>query len=157
MSTGGEPGHLHRTPDGTAIVTRRSEYSYFFYDKHHGCGSSDASQWIGGLTDPEEFAIFDRADNFELSDEQGNLYGLRLGPEGEILVLGTWDQQIAEFPRSRSSQPWHGYPLWPSRSGPVNRQKQEIRPPKHVFVQMEHVGLLTERQRKRLQKGEHLR
>ena len=75
MSVGGEPGHLH--PRATA----RSNYRYFFYDKHHGRGGPEAAMWSPELSDDDEFAIFDQADLLEFSDEHGNLYGISVGPE----------------------------------------------------------------------------
>src|SRR3974390_1372479 len=91
MSVGQEAGPLH--PE----VTRRSGYPYLFYVKQHGHGGPDDAQWSEDLTQEEEFAIFDLSDEHELSDEQGNLFGLRIDQDGELLFLGTWGQQVAKF------------------------------------------------------------
>src|SRR5438552_3288422 len=105
MSVGGEPGHLHPLP------TRRNGHRYFFYDKHHGRGGPEAAQWALDLSEDHEFGIFDQADDLDLSDERGNLYGIRLGPEPErrVLALGTLRQQIAKFPASQGRPHWHGF------------------------------------------------
>lgn len=151
MSTGETAGPEH------PALTRRSRYRYLFHSKHHGRGPRDAARWSLDLSRDEEFGIFDAADAHELTDERGNLFGLRLGPDGEVLDLGTRSQLVAEFPHARPNQPWHGYPLWPlGTAGPPNRGGQQARPSKAVFDRMEAEGLLTARDRKRLYKGEHL-
>jgi hypothetical protein len=110
------------------------------------------------LSREEEFAVFDTADMNELSDERGWFYGIRPRNEsGDIPDLGTWGQQLAEFPFARPNEAWHGYPLWPLvEEGPQNRRGEQSRPAKRVFDRMEAVGLLTHRERKRLYKGDHL-
>ena len=58
-----------------------------------------------------EFAIFDQADSFQIMDERGWLYGVLRDNEGELVMLGTWDEQAAEFqPGPTDDAPWHGYP-----------------------------------------------
>ncbi len=48
----------------------------------------------------------DVADRDDLSDERGWLYGILPRDEaGHIPDLGTWGQQIAEFPLARSNDP----------------------------------------------------
>jgi hypothetical protein len=149
MSTGESSGPIHPVP------TRRSGHRYLFYDKHHGRGGSDAAQWLPSLTQQEEFDIFDTADEHEFSDDRGWLYGIGRDGEGNVLALGTWGQQVAEFPQARAEEAWHGYPLWPLKKlGPQNRKGERQRPSKRVFLRMEEAGLLTSRDRKRLYKGD---
>jgi hypothetical protein len=152
MSVGETSGPIHPVP------TRRGGYRYQFYDKHHGRGAPDVARWMPSITHHEEFAIFDAADQNEFSDEQGCLFGV--GPrdeDGEIPDLGTWGQQIAEFPFARPNATWHGYPLCPlAEAGPENRKGEKGRPSRIVFLRMEAVGVLTPRERKRLYKGDHL-
>jgi hypothetical protein len=149
MSSGGDSGPLH------PVSTRRSGHRYLFYAKHHG-RDARAAQWLPDFSHDEEFAIFDTADSHEVADEHGWLYGIRIGPGGEVLDLGTWGQQVAEFPFARQNEPWHGYPLWPLReAGPSNRSGEKHRPSRAVFLRMEAVDLLTTRDRKRLLKGDH--
>ncbi len=149
MATGETSGPIH------PITTRRSGHYYLFYVKHHG-GDRDAARWLPTLTRNEEFAVFDTADFHDLSDDVGYLYGVRKGLEGEVLELGTWGQQVAEFPFARLNAPWHGYPLYPLKeAGPKNRPGEKHRPSKEVFLKMEAAGLITVQQRKRLRKGNH--
>jgi hypothetical protein len=138
--------------------TQRSGHRYLFYDKHHGRGVPDAAQWLPNLSRDEEFSIFDSADLNDVSDDRDWLYGVRVrDADGEIPDLGTWGQQIAEFPFSRPPSPWHGYPLWPLADiGPNNRKGEKHRPSKVVFLKLESNGILTLRERKRLYKGDHL-
>lgn len=152
MSVGESSGPIHPVP------TQRSGYRYLFYDKHHGRGSPDAAQWLVNLSRDEEFAVFDAADQNDFSDERGWLYGLRARQiGGHIPDLGTWGQQIAEFPLARSIDPWHGYPIWPlGEQGPENRKGEKGRPSKSVFLRMEAAGLITHRERKKLYKGDHV-
>lgn len=131
---------------------------YQFYDKHHGRGAPDVARWLREMSEDEEFAVFDTADANEISDERGWLYGVRpRDAEGDIPDLGTWGQQIAEFPHARPNETWHGYPLWPLvEAGPENRKGEKSRPSKDVFSKMVAAGMLDDRQRKRLYKGDHL-
>jgi hypothetical protein len=152
MSVGGEPGHLH------PATTQRNRYRYFFYDKHHGRGGPEAAQWSPELSEAEEFAIFDQSDVLDLSDEQGNLYGLsiREEPERQVRYLGTRRQQIAKFPFSHPGAPWHGFPL-----GPLERTRDGPRPPIRALPQdalskMVASGLIDGQQRRRLLKGKHI-
>ena len=98
MSVGGEPGHLFPRR------TERRGYRYFFYDKHHGRGGPEAARWATDILEEEEFGIFDQADRLDLSDKQGNLYGIRLRTlrQREVLLLGTLGQQVAKFPEALS-------------------------------------------------------
>ena len=137
-------------------TTRRNGYSYLFAGKHHGGGSSGDACWAEEVSRDEEFPVFDDADFFELSDEKGRLYGVLRDEEGELRDLGTWQQQVAEFPRANEGVPWHGYPIWAVKhSAPPNRSGEKMRPAKVVFQKMEQQGLITPRQKKRLLKGDH--
>jgi hypothetical protein len=108
------------------------------------------------LSPDAEFAVFDLADFHEIFDDRGWLYGIHLR-ESVVRVLGTEGEQIAAFPSARPNEPWHGYPLWPRRMiGPENRRGDRLRPPKAAFLRMEVVGLITQRDRKRLMKGDRL-
>ena len=152
MSTIETSGPIHPVP------SRVSGYRHQFYDKHHGRGAPDVARWLPEMSEDEEFAVFDTADANGISDERGWLYGVRPRyDDGEIPDLGTWGQQIAEFPHARPNETWHGYPLWPLvEAGPDNRRGEKSRPPKDVFLRMEVAEMLTRRERKRLQKGDHL-
>lgn len=136
-------------------VTDRSRFRYQFTPKHHG-GDAEASQWDPSLRLDEEFEVFNLADWHYLSDERGWMYGIRrLG--NELQDLGTWAQQVAEFPSARSGEAWHGYPIWAiNELAPSNRRGQKMCPDKEVFAKMEDAGLLTKQQRKRLLKGDHV-
>lgn len=149
MSTGESTGQIH------SEVTRRSKHHYLFYNKHHG-QDPHAARWLPDLSRDEEFAVFDDADFHDLSDDRGWLYGIRRDPDGRILELGTWNQQIAEYPFACSTETWHGYPLWPLKdAGPENRRGERFRPSKVVFLKMEAAELLSKRDRKRLMKGDY--
>jgi hypothetical protein len=137
-------------------LTRRSGYRYQFTPKHHG-GDVGAAQWLPILRLEEEFAVFDAADEHELSDDAGRLYGVLRSADGKLRDLGTWQQQMAEFPRPNQGVPWHGYPIWtPNALAPAKRSGEKVRPAKEVFGKMERAGLITTRDRKRLYKGDHV-
>jgi hypothetical protein len=77
------------------------------------------------------------------------------GDEG-LGYLGTWNQQVAEFPVAREGEAWHGYPLYPLKElGPENRRGEKHRPKNVVFDKMVRAGLITPRQRRRLLKGDY--
>lgn len=136
--------------------TRRSQYRYLFNAKHHGGGTSSDACWSPQLGENEEFAVFDTADWHDLSDERQWLYGILRNTEGALTDLGTWNQQVAEFPFASAGQVWHGYPLWAvSELAPQNRRGEKYRPAKEVLDKMKSAGLITSSQRKRLLKGDH--
>lgn len=45
-------------------------------------------QWVLDLNEIEEFGIFDQAEDLDLSDDRGNLYGIRFGPEHRFVSWG---------------------------------------------------------------------
>lgn len=138
------------------VLTRKKRYRYIFCGKHHGGGSPTDAQWSKDVTQDEEFSIFDEADFYDICEGEGWLYGVLRNAERELGDLGTWSQQIAEFPRANEGVPWHGYPIWPlNDDAPPNRSGEQMRPPKEVFQKMEQAGLINKRQRKRLFKGDH--
>lgn len=142
-------------------TTHRSGHTYCFTPKHHGAGSKTDSQWLPepDLTRDEEFAVFDLADLHDLSDPDGNLYGLRIGrgeTEGEILALGTRGECIARFWAEQRPRHWHGHPLWPiDVRGAPNRRAQRYRPPPSVFEKMVEAGLISRPQARRLKAGKY--
>ena len=134
-------------------VTRRNKYRYCFTSKHHGGGSSEDAEW--GISRDDEFAVFDSADFFEVCEADGWHYGV-LSVDGDLRDIGSWQQQVAEFPKASPGNPWHGYPLWAvNEEAPPNRSAQKMRPSKVIFTKMEAAGLITKQQRKRLFKGQH--
>lgn len=137
--------------------TQRSHYRYQFTTKHHGgAGSAGEAQWQPSLELADEFAIFELADTHEIADLRGNLYGIHRLAGGALADVGTWQQQIAKFPVARPGEPWHGYPLFPiGKAGPEELRGGRCEPEKSVFATLERTGLITKRQRKRLQKGDH--
>lgn len=136
-------------------VTGRSQYQYQFTPKHHGADAK-AAQWLPSLSLEEEFAVFDAADQHELADDGGRFYGAVPDGADGLRTLGTWNQQVAEFPHAREGEAWHGYPLYPLiELGPENRRGDACRPAKQVFDRMVLVGLITPRQQKRLMKGDY--
>jgi hypothetical protein len=86
-------------------TTRRSGYRYFFYVKHHNRANTDDAQWLASLSADDEFAVFDLADEHIIENAHHDLFGLRLGTGGEILVLGERDEQVAEFPFTHEGEP----------------------------------------------------
>lgn len=148
----------------TAQTVRRG-LAYEFTPKHHG-GNVTASRWLTALTFDEEFAVFDRADGVvvavpaddrQVADAYGNLYGYEILPAGtqHLRELGTWYQQMAEFPVQQPGAVWHGYPIWPiGPAAPQNYQGQKCRPNAQVFDRMLQLGDITAGQRKRLKKGD---
>lgn len=134
-----------------ASRTRRSGYRYFFYAKHHATGPSRHAQWLPDLGREDEFSVFNIADEFNLSNSQGDLFGLLVRPGGSVEILGTRDEQVAEFPVTPRNQAWHGYPLWPIRRHDDAPRKS--RPPADALRKMEESGIIDEKQRSRLARG----
>ncbi len=135
-----EREHLQRT--------RKHQYRYLFTAKHHG-GEKNAAQWHPELSPDDEFAVFDGADEMELSDEGGNLFGALSDGQESLRFLGTFREQIAKFPCAPAGSPWHGYPVWPLID-------EKYRPSKQVFARMLVAGLITQPMRRRLMKGDHV-
>ncbi len=130
--------------------TRRSELAYQFTPKHHG-GDRNATQWLPELTLGEEFAIFDMADEHELADAGGTLFGLQREGQDSLRSLGTQREQIAKFPYARPGEAWHGYPVYP-----IEGLGQKDRPAKEVFVRMVERGMISGEMKRRLMGGKHV-
>ena len=99
-------------------ITRRHGYRYFLYDKHHGRGGPEASQWADDITEEEEFQVFDEGDWLELSDQNGNLYGLRLRgvPSARFSCWEPPDSKSRSSPRPAEDPIGMDF-LWPPLSG----------------------------------------
>jgi hypothetical protein len=139
-----------------ARLTRKSKYQYVFTAKHHGGGKADDARWSEEVSMDEEFGVFDEADFCDIFDRNGRIYGVLRGADGSLRDLGTWKQQIAEFPKADQGVPWHGYPIWSvNEIAPSNRAGQKARPAKEIFQKLEAAGLMTVQEWKRLYKGAH--
>jgi hypothetical protein len=124
------------------IATDENGYRYQFTPKHHGA-VAHAAQWLPSLTLDEEFAVFNSADGHNLTDDRGWLYGVERSVD-TLRDLGTWTQQIAEFPCPNAGHPWHGYPIWAvNDDAPDNRRGHRFRPDRSVFNKMLAAGLIT--------------
>jgi hypothetical protein len=136
------------------LPTRNHHYRYLFTQKHHG-GHGDA-QWLGTLGEPDEFAVFDGADDLDILDDDGNLYGALRDGVDSLRYLGIYQEQIAKFWKQPEGTAWHGFPVWAINSeGPGKLRKRP--PPKEVFDRMLQVGLITDRaMRNRLRGGHHV-
>ncbi|MBX9582200.1 MAG: hypothetical protein K2X87_17990 [Gemmataceae bacterium] len=134
--------------------THRSGLVYRFTPKHHDGHDPDAARWLPELTRDEEFGVFELADDRAIADDDGNLYGLLRGVDGDLRDLGTWEQVIAEFPFARPGEPWHGYPVWPvNGSAPEHRRGQVCRPATEAFDRLFDAGLISRGEKKRLRSG----
>jgi hypothetical protein len=133
------------------VRTSRSNFQYQFTPKHHGADKK-AAQWLPSLTLDEEFAVFNTADQNNLADAQGDLYGAEKVGADDLRVLGTRGEQVAKFPATPQNQAWHGYPAWALAGG--NRAGEVMKPAKAVLERMEAEGIITKRGRKRLGKGD---
>jgi hypothetical protein len=105
------------------------------------------------MTHDEEFAVFDLADFHNLSNEKGDLYGLRMDQHGRVTDLGTRGEQVAEFPGTRVGQQWHGYPAWPIMRLDREDNTRKYACPREVLAKMRDAGLINEKQRSRLARG----
>ena len=133
------------------IRTTRSQFQYQFTPKHHG-NDKKAAQWLPSLTLGEEFSVFNMADENELRDAAGNLYGIeKVYPDG-LRTIGTRGEQIAKFPAAVDTQPWHGYPTWVLWDG--YRAGDDMKPPRELLDAILEKGFITKRGRKRLGKGD---
>jgi|ERR1019366_507172 hypothetical protein len=146
MTNGAHPGPLY------PFATQRSGFQYFFYAKHHQPNNTTDAQWAPALTQDEEFAVFDLADLNDLTEPNGDLFGLHRSPEKRILILGTRGEQVAEFPATDHGQAWHGYPLFPiAKRGRGAKRKNPI--PNEALDRMEQAGLLKPQEKNRLKGG----
>ena len=154
---------LSRTTLRIPTQSTRRNLSYVFTPKHHGA-SKTASCWQPAMTLDEEFTVFDRADGIvvqapaddrQVADADGNIYGYTVLADGTLDELGTWYQQLAEFPAQAAGAVWHGYPIRPiGPLAPQSFQGQKCRPNTSVFDRMFELGDITNGQRKLLKKGE---
>lgn len=138
------------------LPTQKTGFLYIFTPKHHGADKG-ASCWLPELPLEREFSIFDAADQHEIADDAGNLYGLSRSEEGGLHYLGIWFEQLAEFPFQEPGAKWHGYPSYPLKDvGPENRRGDKCKPAKEVFKKMYRAILISAQERKRLSKGDHV-
>ena len=138
-----------------AAVTQLRGLQYQFTPKHHGHDPA-ASRWILPTRDAE-FSVFDAANLQNICDDSGNLYGIAFVADGSVAVLGSYNEQLAEFPVARVGEPWHGYPVYPvNDAAPAGRGGQACRPAKSVFARLEAAGLISDQQRKRLAGGKFI-
>ena len=146
MSEEEYPGPVHDQ------ATSRSQFRYFFYDKHHTPNNTTDAQWLPSLSQAEEFAIFDQADFDQIIVSNGDFFGMRRTPDGQILPLGTERQVIAEFPATLPPRAWHGYPLWPlKKAGDIQRNR--LPAPREALQLMVERGWITDGQKRKLTKG----
>jgi len=133
----------------------KSGKRYQFYKSHHGQGTPDDAQWLKEIGYREEFGIFSESDQKCISDQHGNLFGIK-HKHKIVLELGTRGERIAKFWCPSEGSPWHGFPLYPlKRNVPENRKGYGCRPPKDVFLRMQSCGLVSERDRIRLYRGDY--
>jgi hypothetical protein len=143
MSNGGTPGPEHPSQ------TRRRRLRYFFYTKHHKSSPSPDAQWC--VSQEDEFTVFDEADFHDLSNAKGDLFGVLKRANGSFEVIGTREEQLAEFPVTPPNQAWHNYPLnLLSRHEEVGRK---ARPPIEVLETMVKERILSHKQKSRLAGG----
>lgn len=131
--------------------TQRSNLAYQMTSKHHRSNStSEEAQWRGSLTDDEEFLVFDLADLHALeSFPDGDLFGVLPNEEGELLEIGSRDEQLAKFPVQPVAMRWHGYPM-------RCEYKNDPRgPDRQVWSRLVAAGLATEEQVMRLKRGQN--
>lgn len=136
-------------------ATQLNGLQYQFTPKHHGHDLT-ASRWMLP-TRNHEFGVFDSADLHRITDDHGNLYGVAFAADGSVAVLGSYNEQLAEFPVQRAGEAWHGYPIYPvDESAPAGRGGQTCKPVKAIFLRLEVAGLITAQQRKRLAGGKFI-
>jgi hypothetical protein len=141
------PGPVHEQ------VTENNHLRYFFYDKHHAPHNTADAQWLPSMSRVEEFAVFNQADLHQIVAPNGDLFGMRRTQDGRVLPLGTEQQEIAEFPFTRSPGAWHGYPLWPLKSAGDDRNRLPV--PNFALRLMVECGWITFSQKRRLSAGKN--
>lgn len=150
MSDGFLGGPVH------PVRTNRRGLSYKFTCKHHKKGESNDAQWLDGLSREDEFQVFNRADEKDISNDNGDLFGMHLDTYGTVLPLGSRKEKIAKFPFAREGETWHGYPLWPIAKQNTETIKSKVPVKKEVLMKMKEAGWITDRDRKRLSKGKDI-
>ena len=97
-------------PDGLLFGPTASGKTYLSIYEHRGRNRLK-SCWADDLHPPEEYLIFEQADDNEHSDGDGHFWGIR-GAAGA--VLGTRGERLAKFPfNAVAAVPWHGFPVSP--------------------------------------------
>lgn len=138
------------------VPTNRRRLTYKFTEKHHKPGKSNDAQWLDELSRDDEFQVFNRADEKDICNDKGDLFGMRLDTNGTVSILGSRKEQIAKFPFAREGETWHGYPLWPIAKVNFITNERRDPAPKEALMKMKDAGWITESGMKRLSKGKHV-
>ena len=128
--------HLH------PILTRVGGLQYHFTTKHHSGGKLSDACWA--ISEEDEFQVFDDGAFHGIADTDGNVYGVLGDGKGSLRELGTYQEQVAEFPITLPPHAWHGYPCYPlGNAGSEKRRGERARPAKIVFDRLMAAGMIT--------------
>lgn len=110
----------------------------------HRCKRGTPSQRCWSISRPDEFAVFEWADDVNCCDGDGHLWGFHI--QGDDLdVLGTECERIAKFPKpTNETDAWHGYPVHA-------KDRPERRPSPRFIQELYQRDVLTKVQKKRIQ------
>lgn len=121
-------------PDGLLFGPTTNGKTYLSTYDHRG-RNRVKSRWANAVPPPEEYAIFERADDEQQSDTDGHYWGVR-DPQGS--VLGAQGERLAKFPHNAvASAPWHGFPV-----SPANGRRSEI-PPDDLVEKLVDAGAIS--------------
>ena len=127
--------------------TQLNELSYCFTPKHHGGRDSRNATWLPELSRAEEFMVFDMADNHQLADASGNLYGFGLkNREAFVKFMNSaYGMSISpDFGMRIRSRIGTGIRCGRvGENGPENRTTQKYCPPKSVFERIIQAGIVS--------------
>jgi hypothetical protein len=89
-------------------------YISLFYHRPTGARAHKRA-WHPSVPPPDEFTIFDQADQGHWRDDDGHYWAI--GDAG-ARVLGQRGERLAHFPQNENAgDPWHGYPVSPLERG----------------------------------------
>jgi hypothetical protein len=121
-------------PDGLLFAPTASGKTYLSSYEHRG-RNRRKSCWARDLKPPEEYSIFDGADQAQQSDLAGHYWGTR---DAHGSALGTQGERLAKFPfNAVPAAPWHGYPV-----SPVSGRASEI-PPDDLVNRLIEAGAIS--------------
>jgi hypothetical protein len=132
----------------SGVLFPASEFnsSYLSRNDHRSFADGPRNKWSASCPPVREYKVFCIAEDNGWRDDRPNLWGIEAGlPE-----IGGNGECLAKFPDpSNAADNWHGYPV----SARDLRREYEHRPKPALVRQWREIGVISETQEARINRG----